>query len=373
MQAHHRLAGVQALRAIAAWGVVICHLGGFEQKYLAGPQITPVAFQYGMAGVDIYFVLSGFIITTMCLGRFQRRGEAGRFLKRRFLRIYPIYWLWCAAVLAVFSVDPHLVNSSHGRPDVLRSILLLPQRNLPLLLVSWTLVYEVFFYLLFAAALRWMREEHLPWALGVWGAVVATAAWMLKPTEAEPWLNLVASPLLLEFIMGGAVALCLPRIGCGASIAALGLGIAAFVLGSAVLLALHVPFPLGWERVLIYGTGAALLIAGLTGLEREGRCHLPRWMAHLGDSSYSLYLSHVPVMAVAGVALHRLLHMPSPGVHVAVLAAAFGAVLIGGLLSFRLLERPLLTLLRDRPARLAIPLPAPQLVLRAVRVRHDSS
>ena len=97
-----------------------------------------------MAGVDLYFALSGFIITMMCLGRFQRRGEATRFLKRRFLRIYPTYWVWCAAVLAVFVVQPNVVNSGHGPPDVLRSILLLPQRNLPLLLVAWTLVYEVF-------------------------------------------------------------------------------------------------------------------------------------------------------------------------------------------------------------------------------------
>lgn len=68
----------------------------------------------------------------------------------------------------------------------------------------------------------------------------------MTPTEAQPWLNLVVSPILLEFIMGSAVALCVARIGCSAAITALGLGIAAFVVGSAALIALRAPFPLGW-------------------------------------------------------------------------------------------------------------------------------
>src|SRR5580693_8161949 len=115
--ADRRLMGVQALRGIAACGVVVCHMTPFETKYLSGPAVTPAACLYGMAGVDLYFVLSGFIITTMCLGHFGRPGEAGKFLKRRFLRIYPTYWVWCAAVLAVFVMHPSTVNSSHGRPD----------------------------------------------------------------------------------------------------------------------------------------------------------------------------------------------------------------------------------------------------------------
>lgn len=82
-----KIVGIQALRGIAACGVVVCHLTGFETKYLAGPNIVPASFRIGRVGVDLFLVLSGFIMTSMSLGKFGRPGEAGRFLKRRFLRV----------------------------------------------------------------------------------------------------------------------------------------------------------------------------------------------------------------------------------------------------------------------------------------------
>lgn len=343
-------------------------MAGFETKYLAGPTVAPAACLYGMAGVDLYFVLSGFIITTMCLGRFRRHGEAGRFLKRRFLRIYPAYWVWCAAVLAVFIVHPGMVNSSHGRPDVLRSVLLLPQQNLPLLLVSWTLVYEVFFYLVFAAALRWLSEADLPLALFTWAAVVIAGQSILTPSQAEPWLHLIVSPLLLEFIMGCGVALYVDRCNKAVGLVSLALGVGGFVVGTIALLTLGGPFPLGWGRVLIYGTASASLVAGIVALERQDTRWVPLALAGLGDASYSLYLSHVPVIALAGLVWRRLLPSPPPTMHVAALAGTFAVALAGGVLSFRLIEAPLLRLLRDRPIRFAMPLPA-LAALRVVRVR----
>jgi exopolysaccharide production protein ExoZ len=362
--------GVQALRGIAACGVVVCHMTPFETKYLSGPAVTPAACQYGMAGVDLYFVLSGFIITMMCLGRFQRRGEATRFLKRRFLRIYPTYWVWCAAVLAVFVVQPNVVNSGHGPPDVLRSILLLPQRNLPLLLVAWTLVYEVFFYLVFAAALRWLREADLPWALVLWAAFVIAGQSLLLPTEATPWLNLIVSPLLLEFILGCGVALFMDRCTRATGILSLILGVGGFAAGTLVLATHRAPFPFGWGRVLIYGTASAALIAGIVALERENWCRVPRPLARLGDASYSLYLSHVPVIAMTGVLVRHLLRATPPVMHVAVIAGSFGVALAGGVLSFHLIEAPLLRVLRDRPLRFAMPQPMVFATMRVIRVRH---
>jgi exopolysaccharide production protein ExoZ len=357
--------GVQALRGIAACAVVACHMTPFETKYLSGPAVTPAACQYGMAGVDLYFVLSGFIITTMCLGRFQRHGEAGRFLTRRFLRIYPTYWVWCAAVLVVFALHPDLVNSGHGRPDVMRSILLLPQQNLPLLLVAWTLVYEVFFYLVFAAALRWLREADLPWALLFWAAFVIAGQRLLLPTQATPWLNLVVSPLLLEFILGCVVALYVVRCSRMMGIACLLLGIGGFAAGTLMLAAQGAPFPFGWGRVLIYGTASAAVIAGIVALERHDWRWVPRPLSRLGDASYSLYLSHVPVIAMIGVVVRRVLPATPPVMHVAVIAGTFGVALAAGVLSFHLIEVPLLRIVRDRPWRFVMPQP---MALAAARV-----
>lgn len=321
---------------------------GVEAKYLAGPAMLPGPSRFGMAGVDLFFVLSGFIMTSMSLGKFGRGGEASRFLTRRFLRIYPIYWAWCLPILAVFLMFPGMVNSSHGRPDLLRSFLLLPQHNLPLLLVAWTLVYEVFFYLVFAGALRWLRESRLVEVLCVWAFVVIGGHWLLRPGSTDPLLGLMFSPLLLEFMMGCAVALCVSRLGGRTALAALALGIAGFILGTVVFASLGEWFPSDWDRTLVYGTSSAALLAGIVAWERErGRTILHR-LSGLGDASYSLYLSHVPVMAMAGLVLHHLLPTALPAAHLTALFLTYAAAVVAGFASFRLLEAPMLRWCRDR-------------------------
>lgn len=342
-----RIVGIQALRGIAACAVVLSHMSGVEAKYLAGPTMLPALSRFGMVGVDLFFVLSGFIMTSMSVGKFGRGGEASRFLTRRFLRIYPVYWAWCLPILAVFLMFPGMVNSSHGRPDLLRSFLLLPQHNLPLLLVAWTLVYEVFFYLVFAGALRWIRESRLAEVLCLWAIVVIGGHWWLMPGSTDPLLSLMFSPLLLEFMMGCAVALCVSRLNGRTAVAALALGAAGFLLGTVVFAAQGAWFPSDWHRTLVYGTSSAAVLAGVVAWERErGRTILHR-LSGLGDASYSLYLSHVPVMGMAGLLIHHLLPTARPAVHVAALLLTYAAALAGGFLSFRLLEAPMLRRSRD--------------------------
>ena len=342
---------------MAACGVVICHLIGYETKYLGHPPVAPSICQFGMAGVDLYFVISGFIVTTICAGRFRQPGQAGRFLMDRAVRVYPVYWVWCLAVLVVFLWRPDMVNSSHGSPDVVRSLLLLPQQNLPLLLVAWTLVYELFFYLLFAAALRWLRDADLPRALLIWAVIVVAGRLVLGPGKDQPMLSLVVSPLLLEFILGCFVALYVTQLSRPTARASLACGMAGFAIGTAALALRAETFPLGWGRVLIYGTSSALIVAGIVALERTGERRPPKPLVALGDASYSLYLSHVPVIAVVGLLWHRLATTSTPAAHVAALAAGFAAALAGGVASFHLIERPLLRasrhLTRASVARLA--------------------
>ncbi len=94
----HKLAGIQCLRAVAALLVVFYHLQLFEQK-LPGEQVMPSQMESGMAGVDLFFVISGFIVTTISLGKFASPGYALRFLRLRFFRIYPTYWVYFLGLL----------------------------------------------------------------------------------------------------------------------------------------------------------------------------------------------------------------------------------------------------------------------------------
>ncbi len=301
-------------------------------------------------------MISGFVITTMCIGRFGQPGEARRFLVQRAVRIYPAYWVWCLAVLAVFALQPDMVNSGHGRPDVVRSLLLLPQRNLPLLLVSWTLVYEMFFYLLVAGALRWLREEDLIRVPIAWAVVVIAGHALLRPGEDQPVLNLLFSPLLLEFILGCLAARHVGRVSRRAAIGSLMMGATGFAAGTLALAARDAPFPPGWTRVLIYGSSSALAVAGLIALERSSRQRVPRPLVVLGDASYSLYLSHVPVIGVVGLVWRRWAAEPPPGLHVAALVSGFAVALAAGVASFHLIEMPLLRASR-RLTRVAMAAP----------------
>ncbi|MGH7043937.1 MAG: acyltransferase family protein, partial [Acetobacteraceae bacterium] len=326
-----RLASIQCLRALAAAVVVLVHMRVFEPKYDPGLVLAPHVLDFGQLGVDLFFVISGFIMTTITVREFGRQGAARRFLAQRFLRIYPIYWVFALAVLAVFLVHPGWVNSQHGRPDIVRSFLLLPQQNLPLLLVAWTLTFEMFFYLVFAVLIGCVRRQVLGWVLIGWAVVTAGANLLLAPNATTPVLDVMASPLILEFLGGCAVALAARSLrGRTAGWVLTIFGIAELL--GAVLWLSHLGRgfpPNGWLRVALFGSGSVLVVAGAVRLEEAGVRLFPASLVALGDASYSLYLSHVLVIAAVGRVWERFLAGPSAANHLAGLAGVFAAALVG--------------------------------------------
>src|SRR5688572_1031667 len=159
-----KLYSVQALRAIAALMVLLYHLvntGAFGWKSADGNLIQPAALisAIGFAGVDLFFVISGLVMTVTCYDRFGRRGQWAPFLARRLIRIYPLYWLVSLGVLAICWLWPELAaRDKFSRPTLLKSFLLWPQVEYPIVAVGWTLTYELFFYLVFAGLLLLPRR-----------------------------------------------------------------------------------------------------------------------------------------------------------------------------------------------------------------------
>ncbi len=345
-----RLRNVQALRAVAAVAVVLAHLGGttgIEDTWLAGDYgwLRPLHFP-GNAGVDLFFVISGLIMVVTASRMTAGTASAGTFLYRRATRIYPVYWVATLPVLALFLLAPQMVNSSASAPPrILESLLLLPQPGAPLLLVGWTLTFELYFYLVFALALL-LPPRRRPFVLGAWGAVIVALAFAF-PTTTQPWLALVSSPLSLEFLFGAVVGwLILQRrfvspvavtvVGGIAATAAIWLG------GEAVTG--------GWYRAVVVGGLLAVFVYGVVGLEATDRLVAPRWLQTLGDASYSLYLWHVLILAAMGRFL--LARLPDNAVvHGLALVFTFAVVIVGSLIAYRLIERPLLRLFRGRQQR----------------------
>lgn len=345
-----RLLTLQAARGVAANLVVISHLSVLARKY-AGSTLPDFAF-YGIAGVDLFFVLSGFIMVAIA----GRNIGAGRFLWRRAVRIYPTYWFVSLVVLAISWAAPALVNSSiQGPISIWRSFLLVPQETLPLLAVGWTLIHEMYFYLAFALLL--LLRIPVPTGLAMWAALLVVGALFIPHDRlvSSPTLRVLMSPLTAEFMIGAVVGLLYchkvvrgARIAGAAGLAAL----AGAICFAAPVLPLVASANFDAWRVILFGAPCALIIYWLAAAELRSSPRPWPILVRLGDWSYATYLVHVLVVA----ALARSIEMILPdGVGAAALLVALGlpAANLAGAALFYGFERPVLSKLRTLgpPAR----------------------
>lgn len=299
--------GVQALRGLAACMVVSFHASANWSIVAYGTDSH--TWWNGAGGVDIFFVISGFVMAVSSVGKGDGPLAARRFLERRVIRIYPLYWLITTVLFLKISLG--FVRSAEGLHYVppffaLCSYLLVPVHNPagdihPLLAPGWTLSYEMFFYICFAAALYFRRS--VPVTLTI--ALGSLAFVGIFRTEAWPAITTLFSPLLLEFLAGLWLGRALqsgrtiPR-----SVGALLAGIAAailFVLPSV---------PPAYQR-LEWGVCGLFLVQAAVVCEAQ-LDFIPRWALLLGDASYSLYLTHSPLLGLYNFLFKRV-HVLVPG------------------------------------------------------------
>ncbi|WP_207481627.1 acyltransferase family protein [Arenibaculum pallidiluteum] len=341
------LPSLEVLRGLAAALVVVYHAG----RMMAGQGgAVPLGgvFEPGHSGVDLFFVLSGFVIV---YAHWQDRGRPyalGRYAWRRLSRIYPPYWAAMAVMLALFVASPSASGRETQPLVVLGSLLLYPVPGGLVLDVAWTLVHEVTFYGLFAFLL-----------LGRWIGAVVLGAWLcailagLAKGAGLPGLEALSDPYQIQFFLGMATALLvlkgLPRSGAGALRALGAAGFAAAYL--AEWWGLADPRAAGFR--LAYGAAAALLILGCAAADRLQARGAAEPLRILGAASYSIYLVHVPVLLVVLEAAERtgLLAAAPPGL---LLAGGSAAAILGGIAFSAVVEQPLLRLCR-RLARGRIP------------------
>lgn len=348
-----KLRTVQAMRAIAVLLVVWVHISspyGFEHRYVVGSRLTRWMAVPTLIGVDLFFVISGVVIVAISWPSLGAADAWRGFAYRRITRIYPLYLIITALVLVVFLIRPNLVNSHDvHRPEILPSLLILPQPGDPLLAVGWTLVYELYFYAIFAIAMRFTRRR-LPWILGGWASVTVLLHVLFWPS-ANPYLNVASNLVNLEFVLGAAVGLLVVhgRLGrpvplLAGSLLSLG-AVLTYLVASG-----RTAFPSQWFQVGVIGGLLAVGVYALVGLELQRRIRPPRLLERLGDGSYSIYLWHVPMLAVIGLGMERL-HPRATVPHALALLAAFTISVAAAQWLYVLLERPLLRLLHTRRFR----------------------
>jgi Predicted acyltransferases len=196
---------------VAALAVVAFHAQFVEHKVAGSTVLLPEALRLGRTGVDLFFVISGFVMITVTRSRFGP-GEFPRFIWSRLTRIYPVYWFYFALFAAVFLIHPAWVNASqHHQFSWLHSFFLLPDPHLPLVMVGWSLIHELWFYLVFSLLLC-LPRRWLPFELAVWALGIVVVACTVSLADLSPGLRVVAHPYTLEFIAGAFVALVYPRM-----------------------------------------------------------------------------------------------------------------------------------------------------------------
>jgi peptidoglycan/LPS O-acetylase OafA/YrhL len=340
-------------RGIAALLVVLDHAGYMvrEDRYFGRDAFGGLLLNLHV-GVDFFFVLSGFIISTVHWGDAGRRGLLPRYARRRFIRIFPPYWVILTFVVVTYTMSPQLgVARQHEWPNVVASYLLFPMPDQPVLGVGWTLMFEMAFYVLFAGYIvfgRLLFWIFVPWTIAI--------LWAAAAGPFDYPLNFLTSPYHLEFAMGVLVAACVRSSGHLATrrLAALVTGGILIFAGCALAMGPSSVLETPIVGRLVFGAAAAAIIFGATKLEATGSLRIPRAAQALGAMSYSLYLSHVVTESLfmrIAMKLPDAIRTPETA---AILISVAGVA--GGWAFWRVIERPLLRGLRRRRARL-VPVP----------------
>ena len=336
------VASIQILRAVAALGVVALHVGHEGATRLGARDPLP-DFSAGAAGVDLFFVISGFIMVYASDALFARPGASAWFFTRRLARIVPLYWAATAAAVVCLLVFRYASALEQLTWQTLAaSLVFLPWPRpdgmmLPVHMLGWTLNFEMFFYLVFALALTLTRRKAVFAVTGLFLALVIAGRAFALPQPFAFWCD----PVILEFCFGMMIALAwregvqLRRVTAAVLVIA---GFAALALGTIAS---------GWPRLLVWGVPAATIVAGavLAGPREPGM--ITRALVFLGDASYSIYLVHwLAILALTGVVAYlRLDIAAAPWAYVA--AHALFA-LVCSVAVYLVFERPVTRVLQRR-------------------------
>lgn len=328
------------LRAICAVFIVLFHAAGRDDVLGSGP--LEQIFALGASRVDIFFVISGFVLF---LATYSRGGEPpGGFLLRRVMRIAPLYWVFTLGLAIAALGWPKLFpNLKPTAQDIALSLFFIPHFSAsrpdkiwPILVQGWALTYEVIFYCVFAAALFFRREN---WLAIIAGSFVSLALVGFVWRPASAFGITVSDPVLLEFLGGALFAqawingwrLSLRSAWVLLVLALIGLA------GGTWAAQLYEPL-----RAAFLGIPALMIVIACVMLDHHRPWRKRRWIHEIGQASYSIYLIHGLVISVVARLFVVLKLAHGSTVMGLVFIALCGAAATGaGIVSWRWLEKPL--------------------------------
>ncbi len=287
-----RLHALQYLRAIAAIAVVWSHAVIQRDEYLQFLADT------GAWGVDIFFVISGFIMVFIA----KPTDTPKKFISNRISRVVPLYWFFTLLTALILLLMPNLFNNSEfSWVATIKSFLFIPEVSItqsndlwPILAPGWSLNYEMFFYVMFALSL------FAPFKYRIWTCCTAIVAILLLAgifDDGGPVTQFYSQPIVLEFILGMLLAIVFKR-----NLLKVSQTVAWFLIIAGFVLIITLPSPPGL-RIFAIGIPALMIVTG-TLYCKMGES---RFFVMLGDSSYSLYLCHIFTLGLCRLILPPIL------------------------------------------------------------------
>ena len=346
-----QLKSIQTLRAFAAIAVMIAHLQSVEARHAAEHAVLPPMLMSGFAGVDLFFVISGFIMVWIAGDWAPGSTSAAKFLFARVTRIYPVWWLFAALTALYFLIangvpwDADLLSNFEvgGAEHLIKSMLLVPHEAFPVLTLGWTLMHEMYFYLVFALLL--LLPGHLrSGAMIAWAGLIG-AGMLFGATGfyADSLMSLALYPMTLEFLLGAAIGLVIKSGWRRFALPALGLSLIGFVAAIWVVDFTSKADSLPILRTCLFGPPAALLVYAVAALElnQTSKPWLHSSLVRIGDWSYSLYLCHILVISAVAELIFPTLRASGLVSNLAFIVLASAAALIVAGLTYTLFEAPL--------------------------------
>jgi exopolysaccharide production protein ExoZ len=333
-----KLQSVQVLRGVAALSVVFFHLKTVVGKYSDGSVTLPDCINIGQSGVDLFFVISGFIMVMITYDEWGKVDPV-KFLLKRFSRIYPVYWFYTLLTLLAFYIRPMWVNASqHHSVDVGATIFLLPSVTLPLVMVAWSLQFELLFYCAFSAAINRKRSVVIGIVTTITTIIIAVNS-IFSMQDAWYWCQFFTNPFIIEFLFGVLCALAVKNI-CRKIHPIVLLSMLAFSL----LCLPSIYFSSGESALLqriYFGMDYSLLVFSAVGLEAYIVKFVPAFFSTVGDGSYSIYLSHLLLLNAVAKSWFLLVHSTNVILeYYCFITVAVCIVVVWSIYSAKYIERP---------------------------------
>lgn len=340
---NRKLNSIQALRAIAVILVLHCHTLDFiSARYQSNFFYLQ---NFGAVGVDLFFVISGFIITIVS-PLYAQTSNALYFFIKRVIRVLPLYWLVSFFAAALFRFhDGYWPETG----KLIRTIVPFPfpSFGVPVIAQGWTLYFEMLFYTLIAISIRWNNKKYI-----LYTSILLFLFILLNhKTHSDFYpLNVLGNGIMLEFLMGMSVGrLYLSQINIGNKIAiciiATGIAGLLFTLikgyGDISEMGNIFNGKLSVRRSLLWGIPCALLVTGVTMREKNSTLKIPGILTEIGNASFSIYLTHLLMLDYVN-RLWRLSGLNNIIESDILVLLSMSFSLVVGWICYRLVERPLL-------------------------------